>query len=241
MFLLIFFLIFEISAEPQIEHCLAAYKSNQATGDLMISDVSIKVDPYPVKLEKGGKIQLNGQFRLLRSMVSGYNIKLSFQAELSNGSVVPISCDLVSLNTILQKSMIFLNCLIFQFDGFSGCYFNVNGILFSLKESGKCDNFLPKDQKCNTPLTPGIYAKNGSPFEYQIQNGLTEFQPSMANITSLLVNLTLINNANNEILCLSTKLATTNLAFVNYAEINLILIILILSSVNGIQKFLKHV
>ena len=105
MFLLIFFLIFEISAEPKIEHCLAAYKSNQGTGDLMISDVSIKVDPYPVKLEKGGKIKLNGQFRLLRSMVAGYNIKLSFQAELSNGSVIPISCDLVSLNIILHTKI----------------------------------------------------------------------------------------------------------------------------------------
>ena len=130
---------------------------------------------------------------------------------------------------------------VFQFDGFSGCYFNVNGILFSLKESGKCDSFLPKDQECNTPLTPGIYVKNTLPFVYQIQNGLTEFQPSMNNITSLLVNLTLINNANNEILCLSTKLATTNMGFVNYAQINLILVILIVSSVNGIQKFLKHI
>ena len=96
MISLIFFLIFEISAEPKIQHCLAAYKSNQATGDLMISDVYINVEPYPVKLEKGGKIKLNGQFRLLRTMVSGYTIKLSFQAEMSNGSIVPISCDLVS-------------------------------------------------------------------------------------------------------------------------------------------------
>ena len=117
----------------------------------------------------------------------------------------------------------------------------MNGILFSLKESGKCHNFLPKNQECSTPLTPGIYAKNALPFEYQIQNGLTKFQPSMDNITSLQVNLTFINSANNEILCLSTKLATSNIGFINYAESNLILIILIVSSVNGIQKFLKHV